>query len=76
MQQVGLKAVPENVRKVVGSIAADSIVRPYPQWYRPKYTPNDLTDRLAVLWTGEKKAADLLPALEKEFNDVLSKPLS
>jgi hypothetical protein len=51
------------------------MVQGYPQFYRPKYTPNDLQDRLAVLWTGEKKAEELLPALEQEFNEALSQPI-
>ncbi len=75
MREVGLQAVPENVRNLVVPLSGDPMVHSSPQWFRPKYTSNDLNDRLAVLWTGEKKAADLLPALEKEFNDALAKPL-
>lgn len=76
MKTDGLKNAPQNVRDIVVPLSADAIVHPDPIWYRPKYTPNDLQDRLAVLWTGEQKAADLLPKLEKEFNDALSKPIS
>jgi multiple sugar transport system substrate-binding protein len=76
MKELGLSKVPENVRNVVVPLSGDPMVRAYPQWYRPKYTPDDLQGRLAVLWTGEKKASELLPALEKEFNEALSKPIA
>ena len=75
MKEVGLQLQPENVRNLVVPLAADPMVHGYPQWYRPKYTVNDLQDRLAVLWTGERKAEELLPELEKEFNDALAQPL-
>ncbi|MGI8587405.1 MAG: ABC transporter substrate-binding protein [Chloroflexia bacterium] len=75
MRQLGLQAVPQNVRNLVVPLSSDPMVHSSPQWFRPKYTANDLNDRLSVLWTGEKKAADLLPALQKEFNDALAKPL-
>jgi len=75
MKEMGLQQLPDNVRNVVVPLSSDPMVQSYPQWYRPKYTPNDLQDRLSVLWTGERKAADLLPELEQEFNDALSKPI-
>jgi multiple sugar transport system substrate-binding protein len=75
MSEVGLQAAPDNVRSLVVPLAGDAMVHSAPQWFRPKYTPGDFQDRLSVLWTGEKKAADLLPAIEKEFNEALSKPL-
>jgi ABC-type glycerol-3-phosphate transport system substrate-binding protein len=76
MKELGLSKVPENVRNVVVPLSGDPMVRAYPHWYRPKYTPGDLQGRLAVLWTGEKKASELLPALEKEFNEALAKPIA
>ena len=75
MRQVGLQATPDNVRNVVVPLSSDPMVHTYPQWYRPKYTPDDLQDKLSVLWTGEQKASELLPTLEKEFNAALSQPL-
>jgi multiple sugar transport system substrate-binding protein len=75
MREVGLTAVPDNVRNLVVPLASDPMVHSAPQWFRPKYTPGDLADRLAVLWTGEKTAEELLPAVEKEFNEALSKPM-
>lgn len=75
MRDIGLQAVPDNVRNLVVPLAGDTMVHAAPQWFRPKYTPGDFADRLAVLWTGEAKSADLLPAIEKEFNQALSKPL-
>jgi len=75
MKEVGLQAAPDNVRNLVVPLAGDPMVHSAPQWFRPKYTPGDLQDRLSVLWTGEQQAEVLLPALEKEFNEALAKPL-
>ncbi len=71
MAEIGLSELPESVREVVVPLASDPMVRAYPQWWCPSFTSNDLRSRLALLWTGEKKAAEYLPALEKEFNDGL-----
>lgn len=75
MREVGLQLQPENVRNIVVPLSGDPMVRGFPQWFRPKYGVNDLQERLSVLWTGERKAEELLPELEKEFNDALSQPL-
>lgn len=75
MKEMGLSTTPDKVRNIVVPLAGDAMVHAAPQWFRPKYTAPDLIDRLAVLWTGEKQATDLLPALQKEFNDALAKPL-
>lgn len=75
MAEIGLAAAPDNVRNLVVPLAADPMVRSFPQWFRPAYTANDLADRLSVLWTGEAQAEELLPALETEFNEALAEPL-
>jgi ABC-type glycerol-3-phosphate transport system substrate-binding protein len=75
MREVGLQAAPDNVRNLVVPLSSDTMVHSAPQWFRPKYTPGDFADRLSVIWTGEKTAEELLPAIEKEFNDALSQPL-
>ena len=75
MAEIGLAAAPDNVRNLVVPLAADPMVQSFPQWFRPAFTPNDLADRLSVLWTGEAQAEELLPALEEEFNEALAEPL-
>lgn len=75
MAEIGLAAAPDNVRDLVVPLAADPMVRSFPQWFRPAHTANDLTDRLLTIWTGEETPEELLPALEEEFNEALAQPL-
>jgi len=65
MREFGLQAAPDNVRNIVVPLSSDPMVRSYPVWYRPNYTPDDLLAELALLWTGEAQASELLPALDK-----------
>lgn len=75
MAEVGLSTVPDNVRNIVVPMAGDPMVRSVPQWFRPKYTAGDLIDRMSLIWTGEADAAELMPALQEEFNEALAQPL-
>lgn len=75
MREMGLSTTPDNVRNIVVPLAGDPMVHAAPQWFRPKYTAPDLFDRLSVIWTGEKEAKDLLPELQKEFNEALAAPI-
>ncbi|MBA2718310.1 MAG: sugar ABC transporter substrate-binding protein [Chloroflexi bacterium] len=75
MAETGLAAAPDNVRNLVVPLSADTMVQSFPQWFRPKFTANDLADRLLVLWTGEAKVSELLPKVQDEFNKALAQPL-
>ncbi len=75
MAEIGLSTVPENVRNIVVPMAGDPMVHSAPQWFRPAYTAGDLIGRMATLWTGEEMAAELMPALQEEFNAALAEPL-